>query len=184
MGKENGNLLVGKNVRLRALEPGDVDLLYMWENDTAIWQAGNTLAPYSRFQLEEYVLGASRDIYTAKQLRLMIDLIRPSGGVRTIGSVDLFDFEPLHRRAGAGILVIAPYRSRGHAFDAMGVLIRYAFQILDLHQLYCNIAPGNVSSLRLFGKLGFRRCAIKKDWVHERLEWRDEWMFQLIRHDG
>ena len=178
------SILEGRRVKLRAMEPGDVERLYNWENDTAIWSVSNTLAPFSRFQLEQYVLGGTQDIFTTKQLRLMVDLVSSPGGITTIGSIDLFDYDPFHRRAGTGILITEPFRSRGHAFEAMNLLIRYAFGLLDLHQLYCNIAPGNALSVRLFRKLGFRRCAIKKEWVREGQDWQDEWMFQLIRHDG
>ncbi|MCX6306444.1 MAG: GNAT family N-acetyltransferase [Bacteroidetes bacterium] len=178
------NLLTGIHVRLRALEPGDAEVLYAWENDTSIWNVSNTLAPFSRFQLEEYVLNAQNDIFASKQLRMMIDLVGPGAEGQPVGTIDLFDFDPLHHRAGAGILIREPYRSQGYGFEAMELFIRYAFGTLRLHQLYCNILPDNVASLQLFEKLGFVRCGIKKEWVHDGLQWQDEWMFQLLNHDG
>ena len=42
-------------ISLRALEPVDVDTLYRWENDPAVWGVGLTIAPYSRKQLWDYV---------------------------------------------------------------------------------------------------------------------------------
>ncbi|MFM2019059.1 MAG: hypothetical protein RL007_2715, partial [Bacteroidota bacterium] len=38
-------MLFGERIRLRALEPYDVDTLYKWENDTTIWKASNTITP-------------------------------------------------------------------------------------------------------------------------------------------
>ena len=38
-------------IDFRALEPIDVDTLYRWENDPAVWGVGSTMAPYSRKQL-------------------------------------------------------------------------------------------------------------------------------------
>ncbi|MDR2025972.1 MAG: GNAT family N-acetyltransferase, partial [Prevotellaceae bacterium] len=64
--------LESETVRLRALEPSDIDLLYVWENDPATWTVGESIAPYSRFELEKYILSEG-DIYANKQLRLMID---------------------------------------------------------------------------------------------------------------
>jgi diamine N-acetyltransferase len=172
--------LAGNRVRLRALEPGDVDLLYTWENDTSIWEVSNTLAPFSRFQLEEYVLNARNDIFAARQLRLMIDLIEPQKNEKSIGTIDLFDFEPFHYRAGVGILVREDYQKNGFAREALEILISYAFGNLRLHQLYCNISTENTTSLHLFEKLGFKRCGIKKDWIYQQDKWKDEWMYQLI----
>jgi diamine N-acetyltransferase len=177
------NLLVGKNLRLRALEPGDVDLLYTWENDTSIWKISNTLVPFSRFQLEEYVLNTQNDIYAARQLRLMIDLNEPEAGSDSIGTIDLFDFDPFNQRAGLGILIRELYREKGYAFEAMQVFIRYAFSTLHMHQLYCNVSVKNVASLNLFEKLGFVQCGLKKDWIREGQGWQEECMLQLIHCD-
>jgi diamine N-acetyltransferase len=177
------NSLAGKNVKLRALEPGDVDLLYSWENDTSIWNVSNTLTPFSRFQLEEFVLNTRDDIFAAKQLRLMVDLVQAGEDATPVGTIDLFDFDPIHRRAGVGILIREPYRDKRHAFEAMTIFISYAFGTLRLHQLYCNIAPGNLASLNLFEKLGFVKCGSKKDWIFDGRSWQEEWMFQLIGRD-
>ncbi|MDP4226269.1 MAG: GNAT family N-acetyltransferase, partial [Bacteroidota bacterium] len=40
--------LENKIVRLRALEPSDVEILYNWENDTSVWQISGTLSPFSK----------------------------------------------------------------------------------------------------------------------------------------
>ena len=40
-------------VRLRALEPEDLDFLYRIENDEALWDCGTTNLPYSRQVLME-----------------------------------------------------------------------------------------------------------------------------------
>ena len=110
-------------ISLRALEPEDLELLYEWENDTANWIISNTLAPFSRFTLKRYIENSHKDIHETGQLRLMIDHIADN---RTIGTIDLFDYDPFHRRAGVGIL-IAPeeYRRRGFATMALECLIKY-----------------------------------------------------------
>jgi diamine N-acetyltransferase len=177
------NTLTGSQLKLRALEPGDVDLLYAWENDTSIWKVSNTLAPFSRYQLEEFVLNSHQDLYTTRQLRLMVELLQSGDPEKPIGTIDLFDFDPAHQRAGVGILVQEPYREKGYAHEAMNVFIEYAFGTLGLHQLFCNIAPDNTSSLNLFEKLGFVKCGIKKDWNRDGHRWQEEWMFQLINRD-
>ena len=38
----------GRTIRLRAVEPGDVDLMYEWENDCDIWPVSGTTEPFSR----------------------------------------------------------------------------------------------------------------------------------------
>lgn len=165
---------------MRALEPGDVDVLYTWENDTAVWKVSSTIAPFSRFQLEEYVMNTRNDIFATRQLRLMIELVTPAGAETPAGTIDLFDFDPIHARAGIGILVRESFRRKGYAEEALDLFIRYAFETLRLHQVYCNISPENTASIKLFEKSGFIRCGVKKDWNYDGQQWQEEWMFQLI----
>jgi diamine N-acetyltransferase len=175
-------IMNGRKVSLRALEPEDVEILYRWENDSAIWHLSTTLAPLSRFTLEQYVINSGQDIYATRQLRLMVDLRKEGGGRVTIGSVDLFEFDPLHQRAGIGILVMEEYRGKGYASEAIDLVIRYAFETLQLHQVFCNISPENTESIGLFESKGFTRAGIKKDWNRVRNSWQDEVLYQLIQN--
>lgn len=178
--------LEGEHIWLRAIEPLDIDVIYKWENDTENWSVSLTQTPFSRFVLEQYITTAHQDIYTAKQLRLMIDL-SPShspqeNGSRSIGTIDLFDFDPDHLRAGIGILIAdKSERKKGYASEALGVLIEYCFHSLNLHQLFCNIAPDNEASILLFQKHGFQITGIKKDWIRDSNKYKDELILQLIR---
>jgi len=95
-------LLSNDRVRLRALEPEDLELLYRWENDPELWEVGNTLAPYSRYILKEYIAGSDRSIYESRQLRFMIEECDTG---TSVGIVDLFDFEPHPNRAACGIML-------------------------------------------------------------------------------
>jgi len=51
----NHAMLSYGKVRLRSLEPEDLELLYLWENDPSIWKVSNTLVPFSRFILRQYL---------------------------------------------------------------------------------------------------------------------------------
>jgi diamine N-acetyltransferase len=93
------------NIRLRAVEIGDADLIYRWENSYSLWGVSSTRAPFSHYAIEQYVKGTqNEDIYSSKQIRFMIDAL-DEGEVKTVGCVDLYDLEPQHSRAGVGIFV-------------------------------------------------------------------------------
>lgn len=175
--------LKGEKIALRAIEPQDIDLLYQWENDTENWLVSNTQTPFSRFVLEQYIASAHEDIYSAKQLRLMIDL-NPNASSEhcSIGSIDLFDFDPNHLRAGIGILIADNTdRKKGYASEALSLLTDYCFYSLNLHQLYCNITIDNESSILLFQKHGFQITGIKKQWIRDGVKYKDELILQLVR---
>ena len=171
-------VLENNTFSLRAPEPEDLDLLYIWENEPAIWQVSGTLSPFSRFVLKQYLEHAGKDIYEVKQLRMMIQLKRNH---RPVGAVDLFDFDPHHRRAGIGILIAEPSdRRQGFAREALETMITYCFEVLLLHQVFCNIAADNGASIKLFEEAGFVECGRKKDWLVDGTAYKDELLYQLI----
>ena len=167
-----------KNIRLRALEPEDLELLYTWENNETFWIYSNTVSPFSRFTLKRYIENSHKNIYETGQLRLMIDHIEDK---KTIGTIDLFEFDPFHKRAGIGILIAdESYRRKGFAAMSLKCLIQYCFKTLQLHQLYCNILANNTVSIELFKKHGFVKIGRKKDWIQTDNGYLDEYLFQLL----
>ena len=132
------DFLSGTRLLLRAIEPEDVSFVYRWENDPSAWGDGCALAPYSRYAIRTYIEESQRqDIFQSRQLRLMIVCQNDKS---VAGMVDLFDFDPYHRRAAVGIYVDTRYRKQGMASEALELLCRYAFDFLHLHQLYAHVA--------------------------------------------
>lgn len=167
-----------KDINLRALEPEDLELLYAWENNESYWIISNTVVPFSKYILKRYLEDSHRNIYETGQLRLMIDYIPDK---KTVGTIDLFDFDPFHKRAGVGILIAyEEYRRKGLASMSLKCLIDYCFNTLQLHQLFCNILANNTESMDLFKKQGFVQSGIKRDWVKTADGYLDEYIFQMI----
>ena len=169
-------MLRGENINLRALEPSDLDVLYNWENDTSIWKVSQTIAPFSKNILAKYLENAHQDIFTAKQLRLMIEKDNTP-----IGTIDLFDFDPVNLRCGIGIWIVdEENRRKGYAKEALTLIIKYAFSNLHLNQIYCNISSRNQASINLFGSLDFQLVGVKSKWNKTPEGWEDELLFQLL----
>jgi diamine N-acetyltransferase len=173
-------LLKNEQVWLRAVEPEDLEFLYECENNPDIWHLSNTLSPYSRFVLKQYIVDSQNDIYTNKQLRLIIcPVFEPQ---KPVGAIDLYDIDAYHMRAGIGIVIhSATERQKGYARQALWLLVDYCFKHLHLHQLHCTTTPGNLASIRLFTQAGFVECGRKKDWLYNGSNFCDELMLQLIR---
>jgi diamine N-acetyltransferase len=172
-------MMTGNKVHIRALEPSDAGILYRWENDTSVWHLSTTIVPFSFYSIEQYIIN-STDLYAHRQLRFMIDKLNGLDRPKTIGAIDIFEFEPVHMRAGIGILIEDDYRGKGYASEALDLLISYAFSTLQLHQVFCNISPENQESLNLFKSKGFELVGVKKDWNKIKNTWHDECLFQLI----
>lgn len=171
--------LKGNTVYLRALEPQDLEFIYAIENNETIWEVSSTQTPYSKYLIHQYLENAHQDIYEAKQLRLAIC---KKDTFEAIGLIDLFDFDPRNKRAGIGIIIQNEGdRAKGFGKEALGLLINYGFQQLQLHQLYANIGVENKASIALFTTFGFEEIGVKKDWNFTNNSFQDEALFQLIK---
>ncbi len=170
--------LKGNTVSLRALEPSDADLLYRWENNPDLWPVSFTQVPFSKFILEEFVNSAHSDIYTNKQLRLMIN--KQETG-ETIGTIDLFEFEPQHLRCGLGIFIQDDFRKSGSAAECVELIKSYCFKVLLLKQVYVHIHESNTASIALFEKSGFEKSGLKKCWSKTGINtYENVWFMQCI----
>ena len=154
-------LLDGELVVLRAVEPEDVDLMYLVENDTSLWQYGNSNVPYSRYALGRFIEQSSGDIYADGQLRLTV---RTCKGV-PVGFVDLQNFDHTHSRAEVGIVILPEMQGRGYASEALRLLSRYATAVLRLHLLYAVVSEDNDVACSLFSRSGFRLSCTLPEWL-------------------
>jgi diamine N-acetyltransferase len=165
-------------LNLRALEPTDLEFLYKWENNPSIWEVSNTLVPYSKFILHQYIENSNRDIFESKQLRLIIEL-NSAKDSEPIGTIDLFEIDFYHRRAGIGILIAnEKHRQKGFAAQSLNLIEEYSLNHLQLQQIHCKINADNIPSLKLFQSLGYEITGKLKDWKYTINGWKDVYILQ------
>lgn len=169
-----------QGIIIRALEPTDIDLLYKWENSPEIQAVGESALPLSKSSLKKIIQESQLDLYSTKQARLGI---ADMSNNNLLGTIDLFDLDMRHRRAGVGIMVSSDFRKAHIATNALLLFIDYCKDTLNLHQLYCNIKASNIASLRLFKKVGFVIVGEKKDWFFQNEKWESEYLLQKILVD-
>ena len=161
-------------IHLRALEPEDLLALEKIENDSAYWKYSNQTEPFSRVLLNQFIKEQQQDIFQVRQKRFVIS----NQDKILLGCIDLFDFEPLHRRAGVGLYLLQEYRNKGIGSKALGLLAEYSKNILQLKTLYANIAIENMASKSLFQSAGFNQSGLKKEWNFYQGEFHDEYLYQ------
>ena len=170
-------MLENESIKLRALEPEDIDVFYAWENDTTLWENGNMLAPWSRHSLRKYIEESYQNIYEIKQQRLMV-VMKMTG--ETIGTIDVFNFEPYHERAEIGILIDKNHRNKGLAVQALNLIQEYTFVFLKMKQLYAHIPEKNQVSLRLFQRCGYQLVGKLQNWIKFEDSFQHVYLLQLI----
>lgn len=173
-------LLENEYIRLRAVEPEDIDRLYAWENNPQLWSAGNTRNPYSKFLIKQYIVQSEKNIYESKQLRLMITT---KVDTQTVGTVDLFDFDSHNSRVALGLFVDSAWRGKGYATISLSLVEEYVFNYLQINQLYVHISVTNTASRQMFEQANFQKTALLKDWIKTSEGFEDIIVFQQRRED-
>ena len=169
-----------EKITLRCAEPLDAQQVFCWENDHDNWRVSGTHVPYSHYQIEQFLL-CNNDLFSQKQLRLMIDLNQQGNA---IGCIDVFDYDAINGRAGLGILIDKGHRLEGYAKDALQLCIEYLFNDVMLHQVYCSIDEQNTVSRRLFEGQGFVLCGRRKEWLKTKNGYLDVLEYQLINNES
>ena len=163
-------------IRLRAIEPEDLDLLYRIENDVRLWNVGTSNVPYSRYTLHDYVANASDDIYVDRQVRMMVE--NQVGEI--VGIVDVVNFDPSNCRAEVGLIILDAFRCQGYGSSVLAAVTDYAVKVLHLHQLFAFVDTRNDASLGLFRKMGYQESSLIRDWLYDGSGYHDSILMQQV----
>lgn len=146
---------------LRAIEPEDLDLMYIVENDPEVCRYSCTTVPLSRYALRRYIEESGGDLYRDSQVRMTI-MDAATGA--PCGFLDITDLDAAHRRAQVGIVLVPEAQGRGIATGALHEAAIYA-RSQGLHQLYAIVADENVRAKNLFLRSSYKEVAVLPQWL-------------------
>jgi [ribosomal protein S5]-alanine N-acetyltransferase len=80
-----------------------------------------------------------------------------------------------------GYEVFSPYQKKGLMSKGIVLLLREAFEVLNLHRLEANIQPENLASICLVSKAGFVKEGFSKNYLKVGgLEWKDHERWAIV----
>lgn len=147
-------------LRLRAVEPEDAEMMHEAESDPAAWLYSDYLAPMSLEMIRHYALTYDADPLRSGQLRLIIEAEGEAAGI-----LDLFDISARHLRADTGIYLLPAFRKMGLGVKALELAKEYCRERLGLHQLTATVAEENSPALNCYEKAGFSSSGKRPDWL-------------------
>ena len=107
-------------------------------------------------------------------------LSTPNSPFPIIGSIDLYAYDPVNRRAAVGIMMATEYRRQGYGLAMLQALKELAVTVYKLHTLYADIASPNIASQALFRKAGYEECGRFKEWLEYDSHFIDNIRMQLM----
>ena len=148
------------SVKLRLLEPEDLDNLLKIENDSQYWHLSGTKKPFTKDELSNYIQNANAEIVVYSQLRFVIEFENQFSGL-----VDLFEYDEKDKKAGVGIILLENFRGNGIALKALELLKVYCLKNKLINKLSAIIETDNTKSIRLFIKSDFKETATLSDYL-------------------
>lgn len=171
-------MLTGKLIRLAPLRDEDVPQLLPWINDrdTALWSA--PYRPVSESDHREWAKGVM-----ASSDRVFF-VIRRASDDRVVGTCQLHSIHPVHRIAELQIR-IGEAADRGHGLgsEAVRLLLRFAFEDLNLHRVQLHVFADNVAAICVYEKAGFVREGVLRQAAHIGGKYVDVVVMGILRED-
>jgi [ribosomal protein S5]-alanine N-acetyltransferase len=97
---------------------------------------------------------------------------RKSGSIAGVVNLNCI-VRGLFQSAYLGYYARAEFAGKGYMTEGLGLVARFAFEEMGLHRLEANIQPGNVASIALVRRCGFRKEGFSPKYLRVMGEWRD-----------
>jgi len=171
--------IYGKIVRLRALEPTDMEKLRSYHNDPTVSALlGGWSFPISTRQQERWYESIIGD---RNNLRFAVE-VPDIGfvGISTLAPIDWKD-----RRAYHGIIIGEKnLHGKGIGTDVVMTTMRYAFEELQLNRLDGDYLEGNEASARLYrGRCGWVEEGVRRRHAFRQNKWLDRILVGITREE-
>lgn len=172
--------LHGRRVDLRPITGQDAPAILAIFGDPAVTQFWSS-PPLPNLTAATELIEEIHDLFRARHL-FQWGICRQETQ-EILGTCTLLHVDREHRRAEIGIALGTRAWGRGFATEALGLLLGFSFESLDLHRLEADIDPQNERSLRLFERHGFRREGYLRERWHQLGEARDAVFLGLLRRE-
>jgi RimJ/RimL family protein N-acetyltransferase len=150
--------LDGGRVYLRPVEMADAEPFRRWLNDPSVRINLKLFAPLTEKAEQEFIerAGTNPDDFVFAIVRKQGDRVIGAGGLHRTRWKD--------RSASFGILIGDPEcRGAGYGTEATRLILRYAFETLNLNRVELGVYDFNKPAIHVYEKLGFVREGTQRE---------------------
>jgi [ribosomal protein S5]-alanine N-acetyltransferase len=170
--------LIGDQLYLRPLELEDAGQIVPWLNDPEVTRTVGMYRPSNLETETEFLRQAMKD---ERQLLLGVALRSDD---ELIGVAGLRDIEPRTRQACFGISLGEKSEWRkGHGTEATRLVVRHAFETLNLHRVWLHVYETNPGGIRAYEKVGFRREGVLRESTYREGQYWDTIAMAILRSE-
>lgn len=170
-------MIRGSKTRLRALEHDDLPHFVRWINDPETRRFMAMRYPLSQAEEEKWWQGR------LEREEDHIFAIEAEDGTY-IGNIGLHSISHENRQAMLGIIIgEKSYRGQGYGTDAIGAMLRWVFEYLNLNRVYLTVYAFNERAIRCYEKSGFRHEGSMRQARYTEGQYFDELMMSILRDE-
>lgn len=143
----------GKRLKLREINYNDLPKMVSWRNKNRKW-----------FLDQKILTQQDQEKWFKNYLENDLDkmfIIEAKEGT-AIGTVGIYNIDYHKREAEFGRLIIGEdvFKGKGMAKEANMLLLKYAFEKLDLIKIYLKVFHDNIKAIELYKRCGFKKKKI------------------------
>ena len=152
--------LMGETIMLREYRQEDLPEMRKWVNDaeTVTFLSSRFWAPQTLLDTQQFLENMLQSSHNGCNF-----IIADKKDERYIGQLDMFLLNWKLRCGELGMVIgAAEDRGRGVGTEALGLILRYAFQTLGLERVQIEVDMGNEGAKRCYEKAGFVLEGVKR----------------------
>lgn len=146
-------MIIGKTIRLRAIERYDLPHFVEWLNDPEVRRNLLVSIPLSQAQEDGWF---ERTLNRPPEEQPLGIEVQTTEGWHLVGNCSFFDIDSRNRSAEIGIFIgNKEYWGRGYGTQVMRLMLKYGFNTLNLNRIYLRVYESNQRGIRCYEKAGF-----------------------------
>ena len=148
--------LFGKLVNLRELSMNDATTIVSLMNYEIAKYLYEVPYPYKIDDALKFIKSSCDDFRLHKSITFAIDYKNKFQSVHLlVGIIAVKDIDYVNKKANIGYWIGQQYHGKGIATECIELVVKYAFDVLELKEISAYVFPENKPSIRVLEKNGF-----------------------------
>jgi RimJ/RimL family protein N-acetyltransferase len=165
----------GHKIFLRALEPTDLTYLSQWNFDAVTSRYFSPRLPVSEYEQSQWFHAQTG----SDRKKLMICEKESS---LPVGLISLMRIDHINKQAETGMTIGEKSALRkGYAGEALGLLLRFAFESWNFHRIYARVLDENIAAQQFYLKNHFTIEGRERDSLFWENRYHDVLCYSLLK---